>query len=399
MRDSLSFFGKFGNKENDFGAVLINVPKILLTFWYLFELFQDSRPIVLTIIIFLIVAYDLADGKFVNWKRSWLRRLSDNLTDKIVVNVIAMTTIWHFGMPTIWWLPFLAKDFLLLAGGFSLLRRGLVIFPNSFHRLALSFVAIFGMSILWYRGNFLPLFWGLTVVLTYASLIDFAGIFIKLKSIKGMDRYSPRLFEGIACLLAMFAAFSQVVFADQSNRQLPKHIAIICDGNRRYAVKQAISSEQAYLRGAGAGLNVALNCQKLGIEYLTAYVLSDENLQRDAGEIDAIKRAANYFLAECGRLGIKAGLVGPDSLMAPDFGGNSLLKVTLASGSFTSLNGLPDVDLIIRTGGRHRLSGFVNGKIGYAEINFSKTLWPEFSSIDFKRALSWYSKQLRTFGI
>jgi len=300
-------------------------------------------------------------------------------------------------MSVFWWLPFLIKDIILFLGGCSLLRRGIVIFPHGFHRATLSSIAICGVSILWYRGNFYPLFWALTFFLTYLSLFDFVGIFIKLKSIARIDRYAPLFFEGLACLLLVLAVFSQTSAANQPSK-MPKHIAVICDGNGRFSEKHHIAVRDAYLNGADVGLSVASYCQKLGVEYLTAYVLSSENLQRDEGEIDAIKEAINYFIEKCPKLNMAVKLVTQDHSEPINFDHEGI-KVTLVSGSIVPLDGLPNVDLIIRTGGRHRLSGFINKEIAYAEIYFSETLWPNFSDIELRRGLNWYFKQARTFGV
>jgi len=222
----------------------------------------------------------------------------------------------------------------------------------------------------------------------------------------------------------------------------PKHIAIIPDGNRRWAKKHRISIPAAYERGIGNIANVLKWCRKNRIRTLTMWGFSTENFRRDRHEVEGLFRLFDKKLSEglkkdYKKYGVRVRFLGRISSLPAEvqkkmrkaeeetaankkyslnlllaYGGrNEILDaVNLAlskrlrrvdEASFSSLlytAGIPDPDLIIRTSGEMRLSGFLPWQSAYSEFYFSKKLWPDFDEREFKRALEEFSRRRRKYG-
>jgi undecaprenyl diphosphate synthase len=232
---------------------------------------------------------------------------------------------------------------------------------------------------------------------------------------------------------------------DQTN--LPKHLAIIMDGNGRWAKQQGFLRAFGHENGTKSVKKTITTCAKLGIEYLTLYAFSTENWNRPKLEVDALMRILiNSLKKELVTLqenDIKLNAIGnldklPKSAqkelldVIEKTKNNSRLTLTLALSygsreelvnavriisdkvknniiSIDSIDdsiinehlytqNLPDVDLLIRTSGEHRISNFLLWQIAYAELYFTNVLWPDFKDQDLYEAIISYQKRERRFG-
>lgn len=223
---------------------------------------------------------------------------------------------------------------------------------------------------------------------------------------------------------------------------LPRHIAIIMDGNGRWANARGLPRADGHRAGASAVRTTVEECRKLAIPFLTLYAFSSENWKRPKTEITSLFRLLLEFLAiETPRMqqqGISLHLLGDiDGLppaqraalnhsMAKTAGGTamslnlainygaraeiiraarSLAKQdpedidenTFAAQLYTA--GQPDPDLLIRTSGELRLSNFLLWQCAYSELYFTPTLWPDFNVEELHLALQAYAKRQRRFGV
>ncbi|WP_083407634.1 (2Z,6E)-farnesyl diphosphate synthase [Mycolicibacterium rutilum] len=237
----------------------------------------------------------------------------------------------------------------------------------------------------------------------------------------------------------------------RSKSQLPRHIAVLCDGNRRWARDLGHDDvSYGYRMGARKIAEMLRWCAEAGIEMATVYLLSTENLQRDPDElaplieiitdvVEEICAPANHWSvrtvgdleligeepARRLRDAVESTDAGPGSFhvnLAVGYGGRQeivdavrqLLGKELANGRsgeqlieavtvdaisenlYTS--GQPDPDLVIRTSGEQRLSGFLLWQSAYSEMWFTEAYWPAFRRVDFLRALRDYTARHRRFG-
>ena len=220
------------------------------------------------------------------------------------------------------------------------------------------------------------------------------------------------------------------------------HIAIITDGNGRWATSRGLPRSAGHRAGAEAARSVIATAPKLGIGTLTLFALSAANWQRPAAEVNAILRLLHeYLLAEtthCVHEGICLSILGrrdriPATLrsviadaeaatargtrlhlrLAIDYSSREAIfhaacryyKATeLSPNSFGSVlneinrGGATDVDLLIRTGGEHRLSDFLLWECAYAELIFVEKRWPDYNAADLEAALCEFSRRERTRG-
>ncbi|MBV8928774.1 MAG: isoprenyl transferase [Mycobacteriaceae bacterium] len=239
----------------------------------------------------------------------------------------------------------------------------------------------------------------------------------------------------------------------QSKSELPRHIAVLCDGNRRWAREVGYNDvSYGYRVGAAKIAEMLRWCQDAGIEMATVYLLSTENLQRDPDElaalIEIITDVVEEICAPANRWSVRTvgdlELLGEEQArrlrdavgstkaeaaagsfhvnVAVAYGGRqeivdavrALLGKELANGVtgeklidavtadaisqnlYTS--GQPDPDLVIRTSGEQRLSGFLLWQSAYSEMWFTEAYWPAFRRVDFLRALRDYSVRHRRYG-
>ncbi len=228
---------------------------------------------------------------------------------------------------------------------------------------------------------------------------------------------------------------------------LPKHLAIIMDGNGRWAKQKGLLRAFGHEKGTKSVRITVETCAKLGIENLTLYAFSTENWNRPKLEVDTLmKLLVNSLKKELATLeknAIRLNCIGNIELL-PTKAKNELLSViektknntrmtltlALSYGSREELlnvvkiisekvknniisidtldesiinehlytHNLPDVDLVIRTSGEHRISNFLLWQIAYAEFYFTEVLWPDFKEDDLYAAIISYQKRERRFG-
>ena len=206
------------------------------------------------------------------------------------------------------------------------------------------------------------------------------------------------------------------------------HVGIIPDGNRRYAGTMKLGLPVAYRMGYERLKDVLYALLDMGVEYVSIYAMSRDNcVKRSSKELSIlyslIELAVNDFRADekLGRRGVRLLSFGdldllPSRLSMLVRGLESetrnrrgpLLSVALCYSSRWEIDAvapgrrsfdiLPPLDLIIRTGGRRRLSDFFMVNSAYAEIYFTDTLWPEFTREELARAIEWFNAQERLFG-
>ena len=196
------------------------------------------------------------------------------------------------------------------------------------------------------------------------------------------------------------------------------HVAIVMDGNGRWAGRRGLPRVAGHRAGAEIVRRVVEAAPGLGIGALTLYAFSADNWKRPAGEVAALMRLfARYLRGEVPRLvdnGVRLEVVGRrDRLPAPlvvaidkaarATAGGSRLVLRLAvdySSRWAIAAGvvLPDVDLLIRTGGEQRLSDFLLWESAYAELYFTDTMWPAFGPAELSAALAEFRARERRFG-
>lgn len=228
---------------------------------------------------------------------------------------------------------------------------------------------------------------------------------------------------------------------------IPRHVAIIMDGNRRWAKERGLPAIEGHRRGMIALRHVTRAASDLGVEALTVYGFSTENWNRDAGEISLLFELCVYFarneLIELRRNNVRVRVIGEwESLPAAPRGALAGLQAETAANSGLSLNmavnyssraelehavrgiatdvargaiapesidealigrylytkNLPELDLLIRPGGEQRLSNFLLYQAAYAELVMTDVYWPDFSKDDFVRALIAFQQRERRFG-
>ncbi len=230
--------------------------------------------------------------------------------------------------------------------------------------------------------------------------------------------------------------------------RLPAHIAIIMDGNGRWAGKRLLPRVAGHKAGIGPVRSTVETCARLGVKVLTLYAFSVENWKRPRHEVETLWRLLRYYLRQelpdlqkndirlqaIGRLDALPTQVRRELESAIDatsqnrrmqvnlainYGGraeivdavNSILDMARLDGSLDSLKmdedliasslytaTSPDPDLLIRTSGEMRISNFLLWQIAYAELYVTETLWPDFTRADLLRAVLEYQKRDRRYG-
>jgi undecaprenyl diphosphate synthase len=228
---------------------------------------------------------------------------------------------------------------------------------------------------------------------------------------------------------------------------LPAHVAIIMDGNGRWAKQRLMSRIRGHEKGAEAVRTVVRTCRELGIAFVTLYAFSTENWLRPRAEVDALmvllRRFLETELAELLQNGIRLHVIGQWTRLPKDVQQaltqamndtrqNSALQLNLALSyggrdeitravqalaaeardgrlrteaiteevlaSYLDTRGIPDPDLLIRTGGEMRVSNFLLWQIAYTEIYVTPTLWPDFSREQLLQILEDFQSRERRFG-
>jgi len=242
-------------------------------------------------------------------------------------------------------------------------------------------------------------------------------------------------------LILLFLELSVTINLNMLDQSHPNHIAIIMDGNRRWATERNLPKMLGHTEGAKTLRTIAKAVRERGISYLTLYALSTENVrERSQDELNHLyslfEKLVDYigdFLENNARLRIIGDLTPlPEKTknkllevvektknnstmtlsLAINYGGRDeiiravrkLASESTAEISETNFNdqldtvGIPDVDLVIRTGGHHRLSNFLLWQAAYAELFFTDTKWPAFSVEELDRIIDWFNEQQRNRG-
>ena len=230
---------------------------------------------------------------------------------------------------------------------------------------------------------------------------------------------------------------------DKSN--LPRHIAIILDGNGRWAQKRGLPRTAGHAAGAEQFRTIANYCKAIGVEYLTVYAFSTENWKRPEGEVKAIMGLMDKYLHEAISIMVRdqnrLRVFGDTSVLSPElqklieetnelstqiegfqanlcinYGGrDEIVRAAMryaedykagkvgeideaAFSNYMFSAGIPDPDLVIRPGGELRLSNFLMWESAYSELIFTDVLWPDFTKAHLAEAIEDYRKRDRRFG-
>jgi undecaprenyl diphosphate synthase len=235
--------------------------------------------------------------------------------------------------------------------------------------------------------------------------------------------------------------------ADSSSRRLPRHVAIIMDGNGRWAQDRGLPRIEGHRQGVTSVRRVTEHCVRLGIEQLTLYCLSSENWRRPPAELAFLMELLGHYMVEerdllmrqrvkLAMIGSREGLPG-DTLakldetvalcaandgmrlclainygargeitaaarsLAQDAAAGQLDPETIDEETFASrltTAGMPDPDLLIRTAGEMRVSNFLLWQISYAELWVTPVAWPDFAESHLEEALASFAARDRRFG-
>ena len=217
----------------------------------------------------------------------------------------------------------------------------------------------------------------------------------------------------------------------------PAHIAIIMDGNGRWAKKRLLPRAEGHRQGVEALNRVVESAVQLGIKRLTVFAFSSENWARPAPEVAMLMKlfaqALHRWCEPLAKAGVRLRVIGDKTafsdsvkeaieaseratangsnmelVIAANYGGRwdvcQATQQVIDTGldvtpeNLSKYMTVPDVDLLIRTGGECRISNFLLWQSAYAEIYFTERLWPDFDAKDLEDALAWYVRRERRFG-
>jgi len=232
-----------------------------------------------------------------------------------------------------------------------------------------------------------------------------------------------------------------------SDRKIPTHVAIIMDGNGRWAKKRGLPRTMGHIQGGKVVEQILEDADALGISYLTVYAFSTENWSRPAAEVSALMNQLRGYMktamVKCARNNVCVRIIGDKTGLAPDlqeairdleestknntgihfqiainYGARdemvrgirkiaekaasgqldpaSITEETVADSLDTA--GIPDPDLLIRTCGEERISNFLMWQIAYAELYFTPVAWPDFDKAELERAIEVYNHRERRYG-
>ena len=228
---------------------------------------------------------------------------------------------------------------------------------------------------------------------------------------------------------------------------LPNHIAIILDGNGRWAKAKGLPRGYGHVKGCANLEQVCYDIKDLGVKYLTVYAFSTENWKRSREEVDGLMKLFRSYLKKCIKISrdnkMKIKIIGDISAFAPDIQ-ESIRKLEEFSkdydelyfqiaknygsrdemtrgmrkmaqdvadgkvspdqitedtiGSYLDTAGVPDPDLLIRTSGEQRLSNFLMWQLAYTEFYFTDVAWPDFHKAELVQAIEKYNQRDRRYG-
>lgn len=233
---------------------------------------------------------------------------------------------------------------------------------------------------------------------------------------------------------------------EQERSGLPRHIAIILDGNGRWAKKRGLPRTAGHAAGAETFRRIATYCKNIGVDYLTVYAFSTENWKRPPEEVGTIMKLLDRYLREAiatmERDKIRMRVLGNVSALSPElqaeiartneisqryqgfqaniclnYGGRDEIihaarryaedyaagrvsgELTEEGfGSYLYSAGIPDPDLMIRPGGEVRISNFLLWQCAYSEFYFTDVLWPDFTSAELDKAIAEFRRRDRRYG-
>lgn len=229
--------------------------------------------------------------------------------------------------------------------------------------------------------------------------------------------------------------------------KVPQHIAIIMDGNGRWAKKRGMPRNVGHSQGSKTVRKICEEAWKFGVKYLTVYAFSTENWSRPQEEIDALMKILRNYLKDaikqCADNNMRVRIIGDISVLPEDMitsirhleevssvntglqfqialnyggrdevvravkkvakrfaeAGKSMEELTMEDiGGALDTADIPDPDLIVRTSGEQRLSNFLMWQSAYSEFYFTDTLWPDFDKKELEKAILYYGSRNRRFG-
>lgn len=226
------------------------------------------------------------------------------------------------------------------------------------------------------------------------------------------------------------------------DKRIPKHIAMIMDGNGRWAKEHDLPRAEGHCRGAEMIDRMVEAASDRGIKYLTLYAFSEENWNRPSDEVVALMQLLRHFLsnrrARMIEKGIRFRAIGDFDKLPTDVqkeivetqeatasGDRMMLIVALSYGArqeicrainrviasgakeispeefsgWLDTDGIPDPDLLIRTSGEFRISNFLLWQLAYSELYFTEKLWPDFDERELEKAMEIYASRERRFGL
>ena len=241
-----------------------------------------------------------------------------------------------------------------------------------------------------------------------------------------------------------------MAFFSSSTRQvpataaMPQHVSVIMDGNGRWAKKRFLPRVAGHVKGVELVREMVRACLERGIRYLTLFAFSSENWRRPQEEVSLLMqlfvKALEQEVEKLDRNGVRLRIIGDLSRFDPHLqelirkgeektAGNTNLDLTIAANyggrwdimqamnrmlaahpdkregwqeadleSYLSMSFAPEPDLFIRTGGEERISNFLLWQLAYTELYFTPTLWPEFDTAEFDKAITSFQKRERRFG-
>lgn len=235
------------------------------------------------------------------------------------------------------------------------------------------------------------------------------------------------------------------VLVSPSPRALPAHIAIVMDGNRRWAGKRSLPVSMGHANGARRVRHVVQDCSDRGIQYLTLFAFSTENWRRPPAEVSSLMGLLSLYLQkevkDMNTKGVRLRVIGDTSkfdhriqalirdaeantahndtinlTIAANYGGRQDIVTAVKAWAAAnpgepienlseenlrphlSLSGIPEPDLLIRTGGESRVSNFMLWQMAYTEMFFTDVLWPAFDAKVLDEAIAWFGLRDRRFG-
>ena len=228
---------------------------------------------------------------------------------------------------------------------------------------------------------------------------------------------------------------------------IPNHVAIILDGNGRWAKKKGMPRTYGHVKGCENLEKICSVAKELGVKYLTVYAFSTENWKRSKEEVDALMKLFRNYMKKCIKISrdnkMQVRVIGDPTAFDPDlqekikeleeyssqydelyfqialnYGSRDEIKRAVQKmaedvkaeklnpeeisertiSDYLDTKGLPDPDLLIRTSGEERLSNILMWQLAYTEFYFTDVAWPDFNKAEFEKAIAKYNQRDRRFG-